>query len=253
MKKLLLVLQCYAGDRLMAMKLARLIADIEPKKSEHADFMIAYRYDTQDDMGTYLYLTKKFEEVHLYHSRHNTAGWPAGCNDLFFDSLAHVTSMVKRKIWDYDAALFFEADCVPLDKDWIAKLQKDWYSGSQLILGHWISQSQFRTPHLNGNCLVSTHIQKEIPNFYMSPSMHPWDIFHAKTLAGRMRATPLIFSDYRKKSIVEDELYSIREYPSDHLLKGVKGLPVFLHGVKDESAQIIVREKLVQHEAGRLS
>jgi hypothetical protein len=247
MNKILIVLQCYTGDRMMAMKLARLIADIEQEKSRYADFMIAYRYDTQDDIGTYLYLTKKFDEVHLYHSRHNTSGWPAGCNDLFFDTLAHISRMVKKNGWEYDAALFIEADCVPLDKDWIKKLHREWYAGTQLALGHWISKSQFRTAHLNGNCMLATNISEKIPSFYTCPPSHPWDIFHTKALWANMRATDLIFSDYKKKTITEDELFSARTYPKDHPLRAMSSVPVLIHGVKDESAQIIVRKKFFHH------
>lgn len=251
LKKLLLVLQLYPGDRKMAFDLARLIADIEPKVSEHADFMLSLRRDTLDDIGAYHALQKKFEKVYLFHSQRKSTGWPAGCNDLFFESLSQVGKMVKAKRWDYDAALYFEADCVPLTKDWIRRLQAEWYAGHQQFVGNWISQLEFRIPHLNGNCLISTRITEKMPAFHACPPSQPWDIFHAKAIESRMRVTPLIYSDYKKTSITEAELYELKRRPSDHPLHGLEEQAVLYHGVKNNSAQIIVRDRLVNKHGPR--
>lgn len=241
MKKILLVLQCYNGDKKMAMSLARLIADIEPGISECADFMLAFRWDTAPDPATEFYLKRRFERVYVFNSTHHATGWPAGCNQLFFDSLHEVA----RKSSLYDVALFFEADTVPLIPEWIAHLQRKWYECGAPILGHIIPKSQFPVPHVNGNCMISTTIGRAVRSFYGCPGSQPWDIFHAKHLLPLTADPGVIHSNYRQQSITEEQLYSPIDPPFDHPLAGHSYAPIFYHGVKSMDAQDIVRAKLL--------
>jgi hypothetical protein len=243
-KKLLLILQCYHGDQDAAMDLARLIADIEPKQSEHADFLFAHRFDTTPDTATQDYVSEKFENVYSFVAEKMGTGWPAGCNDLFFDTLNLVTRRTRDKHWEYDAALFFESDAVPLAVDWIKRLKDDYYNSGALINGHYITESQFETGHVNGNCVMSTSFGRIVRSFCACPDDKPWDIYHAPSMVLNVVDHGLIHSVYRLPTITPEALFAAQTRPHDHPLTMVKFQPVLFHGVKDDSARRAVRARL---------
>ncbi len=59
MSKILIALQFWKGDRDMAMKLARLMADLEPKHSDDADVLFISRFDTMQDVDAVKYVSRK--------------------------------------------------------------------------------------------------------------------------------------------------------------------------------------------------
>ena len=60
MSKLLLALQYWDGDKEMAMKVARLIADMEPAHNADVDFLFCSRFDCTHDMDSVAHVAKKF-------------------------------------------------------------------------------------------------------------------------------------------------------------------------------------------------
>jgi hypothetical protein len=243
-KKILLVLQCYEGDKRVAMQLARLIADLEcDGKSRHADFMFAWRWDTAPDMQTIQHVARKFDAVHTFTSGRKTKGWPQGCNDLFFEAYGRFCIRVKQKFWDYDAALFFESDCVPLARDWIEQLQREWYERDQSILGFIYGPGDHPIPHVNGNLMISPRFQRECREFFACPSHAGWDCAHAKAMLKHARASRLIFNDYSRKSIGREELFAPKSYGARHPLANQTVQPVFYHGVKGTDAIDCVRKE----------
>lgn len=243
MKKILLVLQCYNGDKDAAMRLARLIADLEPGKSKHADFMFVFRWDTEPDKATIAYVARKFDAVHTLVTSRKTTGWPMGCNDLFFEAFNRFCLRVRQKFWEYDAALFFESDCVPLARDWIARLQSEWYEREQMILGFVYGPGDHPVPHVNGNLLISPKYQRHNREFFACPSKHGWDVYHAANMMKVARASRLIFNDYARRSISCEELFAEKRYGDRHPLKNAAVQPVFYHGVKGDDAVNCVRKK----------
>jgi hypothetical protein len=242
-KKILLVLQCYEGDKVAAMRLARLIADIEPGKSAHADFMFVWRWDTKPDTETMRYVARKFHAVHSLTTARRTTGWPMGCNDVFFEAYGRFCQRIRQKLWDYDAALFFESDCVPLDLDWIAKLQAEWYEREQMILGFFYGPGDHPVPHVNGNLMISPKFQRHYRAFYACPAGAGWDVHHAKAMLPVARASRLIYNDYARRSIPCDELFGEKRYGDQHPLARQVIKPVFYHGVKGGDAVECVRAK----------
>jgi hypothetical protein len=242
-KKLLLCLQCYENDKPTAMRLARIIADLESKKTKLADFLFVWRWDTKPDLETVSYISQKFENVNTLITKRQSKGWPSAPNDMFHEGYDHFCLRVRQKIWNYDAAFFFESDCVPLAEDWISQLRNEWYEKDQDILGFIYGPSDHPYPHVNGNLLISPKFQKKCPQFFASKANVGWDVFHAKQMLRHARASRLIYNDYSRPSISCEELFSNKTYKADHPLKGQTVLPCFYHGVKGLSAQDCVRNK----------
>ena len=67
--KILLALQFWKGDKDQAMRVARLIADLEPRHTDFADFLFVSRFDCEQDLATVEYVSQKFN-VHTYVNRH---------------------------------------------------------------------------------------------------------------------------------------------------------------------------------------
>jgi hypothetical protein len=238
MKKICLILQCYNGDKAIAMELARLIADLEEGVCPYADFMFVFRHDTEIDQETVQYVARKFASVYTFKNIRKTSGWPQGCNDLFFESYIHFCLKIKRGEWDYAAALFFESDCVPLYSDWISQLYHEWNQQNKLILGYVYGENEHPYPHVNGNLIISPEFYKKNPQFYACSGIKGWDVAHARTMIKHATESRLIYNDYSRQEIAFLELFSKKWRPKLGWI-----YPVFYHGVKGRSALQHVKEK----------
>jgi hypothetical protein len=81
--KILITIPFWNGDKDQAMKLARLLADLQPVHSTTADVLFVSRFDTKHDKQTIDYVSRKFN-VYYHVSQRREVGWPHGCNGTFF-------------------------------------------------------------------------------------------------------------------------------------------------------------------------
>lgn len=155
--KILLALQFWEGDRDQAMKVARLIADLEVRHSEKADFLFVSRFDCSHDKPTLDHVSRKFN-VYTHISRRRETGWPGGCNGLFFGTMDYIyTVNVAKRFPIYKAILTFEADCVPLVPNWISEISREWDRAQPAkMVGAYQTNP---AGHVNGNCLLSGDIR----------------------------------------------------------------------------------------------
>lgn len=155
MRKILLALQFWEGDKAEAMKRARLIADLQHGHSDKADFLFVSRFDCSHDMGTVEQVSRKFNTFHIINRRRGV-GWPHGCNELFFGTMDWVYSYMEAgRIPDYKAVLTFEADSAPLHPNWINDLSSAWDAANVKVYGPLLENG----PHINGNCMMSADKQ----------------------------------------------------------------------------------------------
>jgi hypothetical protein len=153
-RKILLALQYWDGDKANAMQVARLIADLEPRLCERADFLFVSRFDCQHDQSSVEYCSRKFK-MRTHISRRRATGWPWGCNELWFETMQYVYehTVADRREPLYKAVLTFEADAFPLCPNWISILSDSWDDCRPAnIVG---SLLQHPGPHVNGNALFS--------------------------------------------------------------------------------------------------
>lgn len=233
--KLLLALQYWEGDREAAYRLARTLADLEPKHSESADLLLVHRADcVPPDKDLIAYLSRKFN-VFVYRSPRRTAGWPAGCNDLWFATIEWVWSMLDaRKIQAYSSVFTFEADGAPLVEGWIEKFQEAWGSAKVKVLGCEVDNKKC-PKHVNGNAMFSCDLNflywlaREIG----AVGRGAWDVALYPEFAKRGAADfPGLRSYYQTRSVTG-------EWVAQEQSKGT----VFVHGVKDGSLLREVRAR----------
>jgi len=156
-RKLLIVINYYDGDRLMAKTLAELIADLEPKRNEKADILFYRRYDAEQMPNLLIdKMTDKFEKCkQLKCRRMNAVGYPYGPNEMFYDLLERMNNPEWQT--DYYAFLNMEADCVPLSPGWIDRLLEEFgeaYNDGKFAVGHVVPVNPGQ--HLNGAALYSS-------------------------------------------------------------------------------------------------
>ena len=236
MKKILLAIQFWERDKEQAMKVARLIADLQPGFCDIADFMFVARFDCEQDMKTIEHVSRKFNVHHFINSRFRGAEWPHGCNSLWFGTMDYIFSMTEAKrIPDYKAVLTFEADSSPLSPNWISELSQAWDKANVKVLG---AMQTNPAPHVNGNALFSCDL--------------PFLKWIARDIAG---CTPhagwdfVLANAFKKKGWADcPAMRSWWGYPTmsketfDQL--GREGV-VFFHGCKDDSMVRHVRERFV--------
>lgn len=234
-RKLLLALQFWEGDKSHAMQVARLIADLEPRFCERADFLFVSRFDTTHDSGTIDYVSRKFKIRH-HISRRRATGWPFGPNELWFETMQYTYehAIDEKRIPDYKAVLTFEADATPLCPNWIPMLS-DAFDQAQPanIVGALL---QYPGLHVNGNALFScdpkfSHwISRQVTgctphggwDFVLAPRFKEWGWTDCK----------LMRSWWQTPTLTPEAFGQLHE-------QGV----CFLHGIKDDSARRFVREK----------
>lgn len=226
MKKLLLNLQFYTGDRDDAFKLAAFIANIEPRHRRDVDFMFSARFDTLHNPRIIELVSRKFD-VRTFTSTNHAVGHPYGPNRLWFDSMIHLYD--TRDQQTYDAVLCFEADACPLRADWIDKLIEAWDSRppSARVIGHLLPPPPTR--HINGNCLVSGAEENLgwIRRIGGCSPAHGWDTALARRFEARGWAdTPTIRSHWRLPTL-----------ENAYFLKLCEEGCVLFHGCKDDSAK----------------
>lgn len=239
--KILLALQFWSGDKVQAMALADLIADLEPSLCEHADFLFVARFDCAHDEGTIQRVSRKFA-THVHTSPRRGVGWPCGCNDLTAGMLEFVFSkMLNKKLPHYKAIFALEADCSPLHKDWIKLLSHNWDA----------AQAKART-YIAGRKIETAHVHAHINGNAMLSGDFTW----LKWLMRELNGNSGVGWDYRLASAFRNQ-WGWAELPgiecrwgtptlSDEVLQEEcnRGI-VFLHGVKDFSALNFARNRLV--------
>lgn len=238
MSKLLLALQYWEGDKEQAGKLARLMADLEPGRSDQADLLLVSRFDCTHDVEVIRHVSAKFN-THVYINRFRRGtGWPHGCNDLWFGTMdwLYAESECKR-VPDYKAILTFEADSCPLAPNWISQLSAEW----DRLQPAKVVGSLLQAPgeHINGNAMFSGDkaFLKWVARDVGGCTPHGgWDYVLAPEFKKRGWAdSPFMRSFWGTKSMGAEQLKGLQ-------VGGVS----FLHGVKDDSVIRAVREAFVR-------
>lgn len=241
--KLLIAVPFWNGDKVAAMALARLIADIEPEHCQLADFLFVARFDCEHDETVIRQVSRRFN-VHTHTSSRRETGWPAGCNGLFFGTMEFVYhKMNNESIPWYKAILICEADTVPLTKDWILCLSREWdrinKTRTTRIAGALVGGGVFGKAHINGGCiLLSGEIKfqswlNDAATSYTAIAGWDW------TLAEDFQAwgwsdMPMMKSQWNQPSISLADVVALQA-------SGV----ALLHGIKDDSLLKISRTLLV--------
>lgn len=240
------------GDQDQMMALLSLCADLEPQFSNLADFLMfpALKNRTRDFTSVEK-LSQKFNVLDSRSTR-KQRGWPTGPNAVAMDAFRHCHGLWKAGNFNYDAALLMEADCVPLQANWIERLLGEWSGQQNLFLGHWDGPKGPSGSHMNGNLMFHPSAFDIYPDMAYGPVPgQPWDFMFWGFI--RPNATPsrLIYSDYRlntRYNPMKDcgRLFMPRQHTNpENPLFGEKLDISYLHGCKGLQGIGCVRKKLL--------
>lgn len=156
--KILIVLMFWKDDKAQAMKLARLLADIELGHSNNADFLFVSRFDCEQDMDTVRVVARKFN-CYTHQSKRRGTGWPAGCNSIFFGALEYIYhNMNAGKIPNYKAIFIIGADGAPMNLAWLEQLHLAWDHVNKnqriFVAGAMVLDASGANDHINGDCIL---------------------------------------------------------------------------------------------------
>lgn len=235
---LVIALQFWAGDRDQAMRLARFMADIEPRFRHDVQLMLVNRYDCEVvDDETLIRVAEKFD-VKEFQTTTRGDGWPAGPNAMACDVFAEATRRVRSGEWRaVHGLLMLEPDCVPLSADWINLLNQNWITVSQAgswIMGAW-RPSGGHLGHINGACMIRPDIGL-LCDLRFRSDMVAWDCDFMAQWGNRIWGTDLIVNIFQETNVDQRRLD-----PSP--ITGIA--PAFAHGAKDQSVWDYARQKLL--------
>lgn len=237
-RKLLICLSYYEGDREAAEDLALLLAELERTRNREADVLLVRRNDAREfSAPVKAKLELKFDRVLTHICRRTDArGYPHGANQMFGD-LAMLMAHSVPFATEYYAWLNLESDVVPTRPGWIGELAAQWpqvESAQKAALGYIHDDP---TPHLNGMALYAPNLLKRVPQLLGANPQICYDIWHAKRVLPLAESTPLIHFNYRQETITPADLFAVRD--------GQSVAPCLFHGVKDRSARQAVRARFV--------
>lgn len=233
MKRGLLNMQFWAGDRDQAMRVMRLAADMRTHHDSRYDVLLSARFDCGHDRHSVEHLARKFN-VFTFVCPRQAVGWPDGCNNLWLGSMHHIHDMVASKqMPGYHWVLCLESDDVPLNRDWLEALHQEWKDIGLFVVGNVLP---YPGPHVNGNCLMSGSMDflgwlrklKKVPaggwDYSLSKQFQMWG----------WADTPLIRSIWGTETLSKQDIETYHQ-------SGCR----LLHGVKDASALEWARRNLI--------
>lgn len=195
---LVLALQYWEGDEVQAMRLARLLADIEPARRDDVTLALCRRYDIPQSAlwwQTFLHCGRKFGVVDLVSRREGT-GHPHGCNELAAGILDQLADAWAAGNVPRHSVFLMEADGVPLRADWIERLGAE--HEVTLAAGKRVTGCMTALPlaHVNGSLIAHLSLWHDRPSLRRTPSGQAWDLFHAAVLNAEARPTTFIKNVY---------------------------------------------------------
>lgn len=225
---LILAIQWWEQDYQAAMRLARRVADLEPAFRSDVEVWLVPRFDAPDpDEATVRHIEGKFE-VQAYRTRRRGKGFPSGPNDMVHDlwTEVHRRCLQERGFKEkVDGVLLWEADDVPVCKDWLDRILAEWKTAraaGKLILGCYMAEP---APHINGNMVFHPSLYSAVRGLEGCPTFTAWDVFHAPKFLPVAQHSREIANFYHAVAVPPGRVWD----------KKGNAKFAFVHGVKDSS------------------
>jgi hypothetical protein len=232
--KIMLALQYCPLDYGAAMRLLEFILKLEKEKREDVLFMVSYRNDAKPPPSD---LWGRFGEIFprsmVVSSNRGSRGHPAGCNGLWLDTMVNAADIGYRS--KIDGVFTFEPDCVPIRRDWIDRIRRDWKiatANKRTVIGHLMPSTEDCPEHVNGNMLIHSQILRGIPQIPLCPPNIAWDIYSVNYFRPHWVHSDFIRNRYHHTNVSTEQILEDQE-------RGT----AMIHGVKDDSV-IKIFEKI---------
>lgn len=202
--KLAVAIQFWRGDMRQALRLARFLADLEPRKREDVCLVFARRFDvkvTPELESTMLYCGQKFSVTTIASDR-QAEGHPDGCYGLWSGTAEKLVAARSDK-WPYDNVFFVEADGVPMRWDWIEHLKR--VHAEHLATGYRITGARMYRGerHVNGSFVMHSSFFEDHPSLAKCRSRVPWDCHHGPVLMPEAGPIPSVMNLYGAKNVTQ--------------------------------------------------
>lgn len=184
---LAIAIQMWEGDMKEALRLARLLTDIELEKRSDVALILSVRFDinerSRELVETKRYCENKFP-TWIMRSKRVAKGHPDGCFGLWAGTAENCCEGLRRGE-PFDNVFFVESEGVPTRFDWIDELKRHHQvtlDAGKFVTGPRMEGCRFYPTHINGSCVMY------MPFFYSTKSLHScpsgvaWDCVHARTM-----------------------------------------------------------------------
>jgi hypothetical protein len=251
---MILALQYYEGDRVPAMRLARLLADLEPRPRTDVVLGLVCQPGTpcSDDVrDTIAYCGEKFPVVPVT-SEFGALGWGDGSGQLWRGTMTHFSRERRghSSIFTFDGA-----DGVPLHNNWldlmIAEHARTRSRGKRV--SGFLNLDLPAYPHVNANMVLDFSVWDDNPSLRDTPLgasadaqaasldslRHNWDIYHARVFLSCARASTVVSNQWNQRGFTKK------------IMSDLARRSVWLHGYKDDYLHEVAGEVLLRDLRGR--
>jgi hypothetical protein len=201
-----IALQFYEGDMPQALRLARLLADIELEHREDVTIALCPRFDVvsrdacEGIERTLWHLYAKFPALVIQSTTPTGIGHPEGPNGLWAHTFGELARMWSDGLLDREAVMFIEPDGCPLRTDWIEMMlleaDRAFGAGKRVVGALMTGDGPKRCPHVNGTLLAHLSMWADRPSIHSTPQDQAWDLFHARVLVAEAMPTTLAKNVY---------------------------------------------------------
>ena len=195
---LVLAIQYYDSDEAKALRLARLLADIEPARRANVTLCFFRRHDTPESRllhDTRMHCGFKFGTMTIA-SRRSGTGHPHGCNELWSSLMEQFAASWRLGQLSAHSVFCMEADGVPLRADWLDKLLAEHertLEAGKRVTG---ALTNHGSRHINGGLAMHLSCWLDHQSLHQTPPGMAWDMFHAQVLTSEARPTTWVKNVY---------------------------------------------------------
>ena len=242
---MILALQYYNGDREAAFRLARLLADLEPRPRFDVILALCCQPDTTIDDETVCVIeecSRKFAVEHVV-SQYGCTGWADGSGQLWRGTVTHFLNSQIYSRYPYNVIFTFDgSDGVPLHVNWIDLTVHEHYrtrAAGKRVTG-LLNLDVPEYPHVHGNMIFDLDFAREHPTLFDTPLgasaeewWRIWDVYHAHVFLSEVRPSSVVCNHWNRQGVTEA------------IMDAAARESIWLHGYKDLELADVARRRLL--------
>ena len=250
---MIIALEHCERDLTRTMRLARLLADLEP--TYRTDVLLGLVCQpgtprTQLVDETVEHCALKFKVEHVV-SAHGAPGWADGSGQLWRGTVSHFHESWRRgKITHSSIATLDGGDGVPLHNNWIDLLLTEHeltHRAGKMVSG-LLNLDVPEHAHINGNMVLDLELWDRCPSVRNTPlGASPaewykcWDTYHAQVFLHNARPSTVVCNHWNRRVVTKTAMDE------------AAATSIWLHGYKDDDLHDLARERLLHDLGGRPS
>lgn len=248
---MIVALMYHDADLEATMALARLLADIEPRRRDDVALALVCQPDTPTTplvAATAIHCTQKFSDVAVLPSPRGAHGHPEGCTALWTGTVEHFYKQWRNGELEHDDILTLDGgDSIPLHRNWIEILARE-HNKTTLSARKFVTGTPYfcgTCPlHVNPNALYAlslfgkTKMLTDVPKYDGTLSTN-FDVYHREEMLANTQLSSAIRTDWR----------GCGRAPTLDILRERARESVWLHGYRAPNLTWLCREHLLSNPA----